>query len=57
MTINNGLYANRKLVRGGAYKNLLPKLPHWVNVLIGGHTTMEPEHTYGKDGNILLTEC
>lgn len=35
----------------GTFK-VLPKLPHYLNVLFGGKITIEEEHNYDKDGNI-----
>jgi len=33
-------------------RKLLPKLPHYLNVLFGGNITIEEEHNYDKEGKI-----
>jgi|tagenome__1003787_1003787.scaffolds.fasta_scaffold20819088_2 hypothetical protein len=33
-------------------RKLLPKLPHYLNVLHGGKMTVEEEHTYNKEGKV-----
>ena len=37
-------------------RGLLPKLPHYLNVLHGGKVTIEEEHDYDKDGKIVDTK-
>ena len=37
-------------------RKLLPKLPHYLNVLFGGKMTIEEEHTYDREGKITDTQ-
>ena len=49
----NSVYGQRRLIADT--RKLLPKLPHYFNVLFGGNIVVEEEHDYDKDGKITNT--